>query len=227
MQSEGGLREQHAQARGANASDDDLGQVPVPLADRAAARAAVHNPPTIGAPTREPTPTHGSGTKRVDGQSNHSARARDADASDDDILWSKFPFAARAAVQTPPTIAAPRRQLTPTQRPAPRMPSLNVDSDDDGALPEGTSSSTVRTPRGSASAALERPEREPLRSSGAARRRRARDAAMADDVDGLADLMADLRGRSPSTIRRAIASCLTWRPLFDVRRSAACGIRRA
>ena len=123
---------QETEPRGANASDDELLDTPVPLAARAAAQAGAHSPPTIGASMRQPTPTHASGTKSVGGQSNHSGRARGADGSDDDVLSSMFPLAARPAAHTPPTIAAPRRQLTPTKRPAPMMPSLNVDLDDNG-----------------------------------------------------------------------------------------------
>ena len=220
---------QKPEARGANASDDELLHTPVPLAARAAAQAGAHSPPTVGASMRQPTPTQASGTKSVGGQSNHSGRSCDADASDGDVLSSKFPLAARAALQTPPTIAAPRRQLTPTKRPAPRMPSLNADSDDDGAQPKGTSSCTVQTPRGSASPALERPEREHQRSSGAARRRRTRDAAVAGDVDGLAALMADLGGLVGSMDPFAVDRSTSDRLLADleaaVRRTSIGGLR--
>ena len=106
------------------------------------------------------------------------------------------------------------------------MPSLNVDLDDsDGASPEGTE----RTPRGLDRASLERPVREPARSSGAARRRRARDAAAADGVDGLADFIADLGGLVGAFDPFAVDHSTSRRMLSDldaaVRRTSVGGLR--
>ena len=107
------------------------------------------------------------------------------------------------------------------------MPSLNVhlDDDSDGASPEGT----VQTPRGLDRASLERPVREPARSSGAARRRRARDGAVADDVDGLADFIVDLGGLVDAFDPFAVDHSTSRRMLSDldaaVRRTSVGGLR--